>query len=77
MCSAGVTLTDMSILTDMSTEVITLDDMDLNVSSTLIAFTNERLVKDRVYRVMVNASNINGSAISSADISKLDCISNP
>ena len=68
MCSAEVTLTDKN-----TGEVITLGEIDWNISSTLmgITFTNERLVKDRLYRVMVNASNINGSAISISDLSKL------
>ena len=67
MCSAEVTLTEK-----VSGEIITLGDMDLNVSSTsmVISFTNERLVRDRQYRIIVTASNINGSHTSSADISK-------
>ena len=70
MCSAEITLTDKD-----TGEVITLGEMDLNISSPLmdITFTNERMAKDRLYRVMVNASNINGSAIFISDISKLLC----
>ena len=70
MCSAEVTLTDKN-----TGEVITLGDMDLNISSTLtaadVAFTNERLALNRQYGFLVNARNINGSAISTGDISKL------
>ena len=68
MCSAEVTLTDKN-----TGEVITFGNTDLNFSSTLmdIAFTNERLALNQQYGFTVNASNINGSAISSGDISKL------
>ena len=68
MCSAEITLTDKN-----TGEVITLGDMDLNISSTLmgITFTNENLALNRRYGFSLNASNINGSVISSGDISKL------
>ena len=66
MCSAEVTLTEKN-----TGKVFTLGGMDLNISSMLMGITFTRLAKDRVYRVMVNASNINGSAISFSDLSKL------
>ena len=70
MCNAEINLTDKN-----TGNVITLGSLDLNISSTLmgadVVFTNERLALNRQYRFMVNASNINGSAISTGDISKL------
>ena len=67
MCTAEITLTDKN-----TGEVITLGDMDLDISSTLthtsIVF---RLARNRQYEFTVNASNINGSAISNGNISKL------
>ena len=68
MCSAEITLTDKN-----TGEGIILGEMDLNISSNLkgVAFTNERLALNRQYGFTVNASNINGSAISSGDISEL------
>ena len=71
MCSVAITLTDKN-----TGEVITLGEMDLNTSMDLmhISFTNEKLTLNRQYGFTVNASNINGSAISSGDISKLSVI---
>ena len=70
MCSAEVILGDKN-----TGKVIMLSDTDLNISSTLthtgVSFTNDRLMWNRQYMFRVNARNINGSAISSGDISKL------
>ena len=65
MCSAGITLTDTN--TD---ESMTLLNSDLTITLTNVSFTSEKLRLNRKYRIMVNVSNINGSSVSSGDISK-------
>ena len=65
MCDAVVTLTDKN-----SNESITLLNSDLTIVLTNVSFTSEKLRLNRKYRIMVNASNINGSSVYSGDISK-------
>lgn len=65
VCSAEITFID-----ENSDESITLLNSDLTIMLTSVSFTNEKLRLNRKYRIMVNASNINGSFISSDDISK-------
>ena len=65
VCSAEITLIDTS--TD---ESITLLNSDLTIILTNVSFTSEKLRLNRKYSIMVNTSNINGSSVSSRDISK-------
>ena len=64
ICRAEMTLTDGN--TD---ESITLLNSDLTIMLTNVSFTSEKLMINRKYRIMVNASNINGSSVFSGDIS--------
>ena len=64
MCSAEITLTD-------GDESIALLNSDLTIMLTNVSFTSEKLRLNRKYRIMVNASNINGSSVFNDDISKL------
>ena len=66
MCNAQITLTGRN--TD---ESITLLNSDLTIMLTNVSFTSEKLRLNRKYRIMVNASNINGSSVFSDEISKL------
>ena len=65
MCSAEISLIDTS-----TEESITLLNSDLTIMLTNVSFTSEKLRLNRKYRIMVNASNINGSSVFSGDISK-------
>ena len=67
VCRAEVTLIDHDGNTD---ESITLLNSDLTIMLTNVSFTSEKLRLNRKYRIMVNASNINGSSVFSGDISK-------
>ena len=51
-------------------EMITMRNSELSISGNIISFTNERLRKNRLYTVTINATNINGPAISSTKLSK-------
>ena len=62
-----MTLTDGNTCTD---ESITLINSDLTIMLTNVSFTSEKLMLNRKYRIIVNASNINGSSVFSGDISK-------
>ena len=67
MCNVEVTIYGNS------DESITLLNSDLTIMLTNVSFTSEKLRLNRKYRIMVNASNINGSSVFSGDISKYDC----
>ena len=59
------------MLTDQNTgEEIIMGDSDVDVTRNTVTFTSEKLKKNRLYSVSVNASNINGSAISNASLSE-------
>ena len=59
------------MLMDQNTgEEITMGGSDVAITENAVTFTSERLIKNRLYSVSVNASNINGSAISNASLSE-------
>ena len=47
---------------------------DLNITMNIIMFTSEKLKKNQLYTVSVNASNINGSAVSYVSLSESSLI---
>ncbi len=66
MCNVEITLVDE----DFGGPVILLGSVDVSIMWTSIAFSSEHLTLNRRYSVRVNASNINGSAVSNSYISK-------
>lgn len=66
MCGAEIRLVDENTVDSL----ITLSGSNLNFQSTTITFTSEKLRLHTHYRATVDASNINGSYISSIKISK-------
>ena len=59
------------MLMDQNTgEEIIMGDSDVDIIRNIVTFTSQRLNKNRLYSVSVNASNINGSAISNASLSE-------
>ena len=69
MCNSRITAIDIN--TD---ESIAFLNSDLTIMFTDVSFTSEKLRLNRKYRIMVNASNVNGSFISSYTISELNRI---
>ena len=51
-------------------EEIIMGDSDVDIIKNIVKFTSVRLNKNRLYSVSVNASNINGSAVSNASLSE-------
>ena len=59
---------------DTNSEIF-IQGNDLNITMNIIMFTSEDLEKNQLYNVSVNASNINGSAVSNVSLSEyLVCI---
>ena len=70
MQNAPVCNIEITVIDTKTDESITLLNSDLTIVLTNVSFTSEKLRLNRKYRIMVNASNINGSSVSSDDISK-------
>ena len=65
VCYAELTLTDQ-----FSLEIISIRTTDITFELTTIIFTSERLKTNRLYNGILNATNANGSSLSSVKISK-------
>ena len=70
MCDAEIHVLDRNTA-DTVDSLLTLSGSDLNLQSTIITFTSERLRLHTHYRATVNASNVNGSYTTNLDISEL------
>lgn len=65
VCSA-----EMIIVDHFTQESITYNHSEVDTFGVIIMFTSEKLMLNRIYDVMVIASNIKGSATSTTEISK-------
>ena len=61
---------ELMIVNQHTDNEIFIQGNDYNITHYIIMFTSEDLKRNQLYRVYVNASNINGSAISYVSLSE-------
>ena len=61
---------ELTVINDNTGDETHIQGSDLNITINVIIFTNEKLKKNQFYTVSVNASNINGSAVSHVSLSE-------
>ena len=68
--SAPVCYVELTVINDNTEDETHIQGSDLNITKSTITFTSENVLMNQLYTVSVNASNINGSAVSYISLSK-------
>ena len=61
---------ELTVNNDNTGDETHIQGSDLDITINVIIFTSEKLKKNQLYTVSVNASNINGSAVSYVSLSE-------
>ena len=61
---------ELTMVSQHNGNKIIIQSSDLSIRMNIITFTRENLEKNQLYNVSVNASNINGSAVSYVSLSE-------
>ena len=68
--SAPVCYGKLTVINDNTGDETHIKGSNLNITMNIIEFTSGKLKKNQLYSVSVNASNINGSAVSYVSLSE-------
>ena len=61
---------ELTIVNQHTQNEIHVRGHDLNITMNIVAFTSVNLEENQLYTVIINASNINGSAVSYVSLSE-------